>query len=401
MNKFFLKFYLLIFGILFFISGALFLILNHVDTIYRFVPAEAENYLHIKPKLINELSDSQKTEIYLWLKNHSSLSETAWKNLFASKQTELGLFSLNGQIFGIARNNKLIKLALTTNNISYIENRRVLYFPEIVMENKYLNQKNWFKNVHQRICFKDFILYSHNLNALQLNMPLLKNTELPVTTFLGNFDDQTVIIETLGNVGQQKVASTHDLLKTLPESTLGYFRNLRIEEIAKFNAVSDNFELSIIQKLGGGIEYYQDNNGSQAKITKADALLEQVKKAVLSSLAQLYPSRKVRILPDGTAAINLIADEQTWEFIEFAPGNWILQEKEASEEPKIKLSLKESTTNYILTFGTPSLAGTNESKCKLPKFSKAGIIFSKTNNQNFKNILIQNKNQKKLLICID
>src|SRR3989339_1593155 len=327
MHNFFLKFYLLIFGILFFVGGILFLLLNHVDTLYRFVPAEAENYLHIQPRSLNELSEAQRTEIYGWLKNHSSISENAWKNILESKQRELGLFSLNGQIFGVVRNNNQIKSLLLSKGISTAYNKQVVFFPHLALSNPIVSSladQAWFKTVRQRICFKDFILYSHNLNTLQLNMPLLKNAELPVTSFLGNFNDKTVRIETLGQVGQAKAASIADPLKTLPKETISYFRNLQVEEMAKFNAVSDNLELSILQKLSGAIEYYKDNVGSQVKISKKSQTLEQLKKAVLSSLARLYPSRTERILPDGSVAINLIANEDAWVFVESAPGEWRL-----------------------------------------------------------------------------
>jgi len=404
MNQFFLKFYLLIFGILLFAGGILFLLFNHVDTLYRFVPAEAENYLHIQPKSLNELSEGQRTEIYTWLKDHSSISEESWKNIFDSRQRELGLFSLNGQIFGVVRNSNKLKSLLLSNGISTAYNKQVIFFPHLTLSNPTISSladQPWFKTVRQRLCFKDFILYSHNLNTLQLNMPLLKNAELPVTSFLGNFDDKTVKIETLGQVGQAKSSSIAQPLKTLPKETLSYFRNLRVEEMAKFNAVSDNLELSIIQTLSGAIEYYKDNAGSQVKISKAGLPREQLQKAILSSLAQLYPSRKERILPDGSVAINLIADEDAWVFVEAAPGEWRLVASTESDEMKLAIYLTETAGSYALTFGNPIMTGNNESKCTLPKFSKNGIIFSKTSNKNFNNLLILNKNQKKLSICID
>ena len=404
MNNFYLKFYLLIFGILLFVGGILFLLLNHVDTLYKYVPAEAENYLHIQPKALNQLSDGQRSDIYRWLQDHSSVNELAWTKILESTQREIGLFTLNGQVFGITNNNKKFKEMLVIQHVSSSFNKNVILFPYLELKQpqiETLADQNWFKDVRQRICFKDFILYSQNLSALQLNMPTIKNAELPVMSFLGNFDDGIIRIETLGNIGQTKSSPIDEPLKTLPAQTLSYFRNLRVEEIAQFNAVSDNLELSIIKKLDGGVEYYKDAYGSQIKIAKTALTIDQLKKAILSSLAQIYPSKKERILPDGSVAINLIADENAWNFVEVSPQHWLLPRTNSSDETEIILSLKETTDTLTLTFNAPDFAGIIDSKCSLPKFSQKGVIFTHTSNQNFKTILILNKNQKKVSICID
>ncbi len=404
MIKFITKFYLFIGGCLIVICAGIFLLINHVDTLYAYVPSAAENYLHLKPTSLNNLNEDQKNEIIDWLSRHSSLTEKEWETILQLKTREVGLYTLNGQIFGLVKNNRTNKAYFAEHQIDASPLGKVIFFGDWEIgtaDLQSLKQASWFKNLQQKILFKDFVLYSNNLKILQLNIPALKNAEIPPMTFLGNINNAVVQIQIIGNIGRPKDKFITNGFNKLPSSTLAYIRNLNASTLAEFNSVAGNLEFAVIQKLPSEIEYFKDSSGSQIKMPKEAVTPEQLKKAILSSLAQIYPARKEKTLPDGTLATHLIADESTWSFVEISLGNSILSKTGGSDTTDPILHLKEDLTSYIVTFGAPVLSGELSSKCHLPKFSQNGIIYSRTTNAIFKNVLIQNKNQKKIEICID
>lgn len=224
---------------------------------------------------------------------------------------------------------------------------------------------------------------------------------MPDIALLGNINDQHLNLWLLGSIGQTPTTHIENPLKVLPTSTQKYFRNLKVEEISQFNAVSSNLEFLIVQKLGGAIEYYKDSSGSQVRIAKNGFSLNQVKKAIFSSLAQIYPSRKEKTLPDNSIAINLVADETAWDMKEAATGELFLVSKDETLQASPRLDLKATVEDYTITIGTPNVQGEKESKCKIPKFSQKGLLYSKLSISGFNNLLLLNKNQKKIEICID
>jgi len=404
MNKFTYSLSLFIIGCIASALGILFLLFNHVDTLYHYVPGSAENYLHIKPQSLNELTPAQKQEIIIWLSAHSTLDQEAWQQILSLNTRELGLYTLNGQIFGLVKKNHVTENFFNGSILKSVVTKKVIFFGGRVLGKEDLQslaQSAWFKSVRQKILFKDFVFYSQNLKTLNLGLPTIKNAEIPLISLLGNIKDARVQASILGNVGQAKDKFITNGLSRLPASTIAYFRNLSLSNIDKFKTISTNLEFSILQKLPSNLEYFKDPAGSELKLPKDSITLERLKQVILDATAQIYPTRTEKILPDGSIAINLIANKQAWSFVEFSPKHWILPPITEDKTTPALIDLMETQNDYRITFGSPNFNGELESKCELPKFSQNGIIYYNLGLNSFENLLIQNKNQKKIKICID
>ena len=401
MNKFAIKLSLFLLSVVIFIGCSVFLLLNHVDTIDKYVPGEAETYLNVNIHSTYKLTAEKKDHLLNWLESKSTINKESWGNLFLNVKNELGLFSMNGQIFVITKENKELTTYLAQEKQSFTKNDKALIIPALNLTQTSLIDQDWYNSLKNKITFSDFVLYSKDLGKLEKTVPLLKTPDLyPIAAF-GDIHKNNVTLDVIGNVGQAKTKLTKANIKDIPAGTKLYLRNIEAKTITSLKVPGENIELSIIKLLNGPIEYLKNEEGCVIYIDKTQNNLAELKSSILDTVALLHPVEVEKELPDGTIGIHLVADKGLSEYFAQAGNKWgTLTERDESPF-QFDLVVEETENNLVITLDNPQKDELITSKCKLPKFRKSSSLYLSTNIPAWNNVLIQNKNQTELTICID
>lgn len=401
MNNFILKLNLFLVGVVLFVGCSIFILLNHGDTIEKFVPAEAEAYLHIDVPAAQTLNTEKKDHFYNWLEAKSTLDSNSWKELLSKTKTEIGFFSINGQIFAISKANRNLNSYLSENNVSFVKKDDIIYVPALHLSEKSLINEEWYQKTKEKISFSDFVIYSKDLAKIEKTIPLLKTPTLYPLAGFGNIHKDYLELDVKGQVGQAKTKLTEANIKHIPANTSLYLRNIDTKTLNLLKTPGENLEFSIISLVNGPIEYLNTENGSILYANKGLNTLNDLKSKIINTIGLLYPIEKEVELPDGSTGIHLVADTSIAKYFVQNQNTWKTRENVEDIPFDFELSIQEEEEQLIVTLNTPLVAKATTQKCNFPKFRKASGLYLTTSQENWGNILIQNKNQTKISICID
>jgi len=401
MNNFPIKLTLFLLSIILFVGCSVFLLLNHVDTIDKYIPGEAETYLHLNINSTDKLNADKKDHVLNWLESKSTINKEDWENLLLNVKNELGLFSMNGQIFVLTKENKDLIDYLSQEKQSFSQNDRGIIIPALTLTQTSLIDQSWYKEIKNKVTFSDFVLYSKDLGKIEKTVPLLKTPDLyPIAAF-GDIHKNNISLAVIGNVGQAKTKLENSNVKDIPTGTTLYLRNIEAKTITALNIPEENIELSIIKLLSGPIEYLKNKDGCVIYINKTQNNLAKLKSSILDTVALLHPVEVERELPDGTIGIHLIANKGLSKHFSQVGNKWGTL-TETDEYPfQFDLVVEETEKNIVITLNNPQKTELITSKCNLPKFRKSSSLYLSTNIPAWDNVLIQNKNQTEISICID
>jgi hypothetical protein len=401
MSTFAIKLNLFLLSVILFVGCSVFLLLNHVDTIDKYIPGEAETYLHLNINSTYKLNTEKKDHLLNWLESKSTINKEGWKNLLLNVKNELGLFSMNGQIFVLAKENKDLSAYLAKENQSFTQNDKGIIIPALTLTQTSLIDQSWYKEVKNKVTFSDFVLYSKDLGKIEKTVPLLKTPDLyPIAAF-GDINRDKITLDVIGNVGQSKIKLSKANIKDIPAGTKLYLRNIEAKTITSLKVPEETLELSIINLLSGPIEYLKNEEGCVIYINKTQNSLNELKASILDTVALLHPVEIERELIDGTIGIHLVADTGLSEYFAQVDNKWgTLVETEESPF-QFNLTVEELENSLVITLNNPQKAEIITSNCKLPKFRKSSSLYLSTNIPEWHNVFIQNKNQTELSICID
>jgi hypothetical protein len=395
---FWLKFSFVIFSFALFGACLIFLFFSHNDTLKNFVPAEADVYLHSTTDKLNSLPDNQRELFADWLEKHSSLSKSAWQTIFNSYRGEIGLFSINQQIFAIAKPTKKIINALDAQNISSLRQRKSLLFPGLQISGEKLVKTAWFNQIKQKVSFSDALIYIKNTAILPL--PLSEKRQNDALVISANFSSKWTKLNILGPVGQEIFSKSKRQITMLPTDTIVYFYNILTEKITeKAEFLPQNFKFHLLKSLKGPVEFLETNNGfvvfGLLKYNSTAAIQQNIS-AILS---QMFPTVKPKLLPDRTIAAQLIADPSQWQFVNNNQQQSVLNEKKLNLNITIdELQKYFSIKNNFSEVNSKDSTKINGlfSSCSI--FHNQGAIFYPVNSLK---LFIINKNENKIRVCIE
>lgn len=400
---FWLKFGFILFSIMLFFVCAVFLIFNHNDNLKNYVPAEAEIYLHSKPRQYKSLPPNQKNFYLNWLEAHSSLSKSAWQSLLQNHNGEIGLFSINEQVFGVIKSKKAAIDALNAQGVSFVRDGEALFFPSLHVSEEKLKDRIWFQKISNRISFADILIYVKD--NLSLPLPILEIAAEPMRA-AAEVSPNRIKLRISGPVGQKLKSKNKRQITGLPSNAVLYFYNIltkNISEKAEFSA--QNFKFHLLQSLAGPVEFLEAKGGFTIFAPKKFNSFESIEKSILTILANTLPVEKQKFLPDQTVSTQLIADPSRWQF-----QNNITDNRQVShlEEKKLNLTLSVEDLdelivikNNALTSNPNLLAKINQIVNSCSLFHNNGLIILPFNNvNNFKELVIINKNPNNIVLCI-
>lgn len=349
MKYFWLKIGLFCFSVVIFIGCWLFLFLNQADNLARFVPAEAEMYLHLKPNTASKIPQKHLKLYLAWLAKHSNLSEDNWKSLAANVNQALGCFTINGQIFCLTKQTPELTSLLSGKNISFtkqkIENTSdsIIFFPEIKTFPERLTGQAWFNEIKTKINFSKFTLYLKNLTYLNLSSPSTDPEYSRPISLLGRYRHDKLRLKVNGMNIKQTWPSAKQRLSTFPVVTNFYGYNLNSALISeKADYLPENFKFHLLKAINGPVEFLDLGAEYIVYFSKKTNNIEQLKARILSILAYTSPSEKIKYLPDDSTSTQYIADPTAWKYETVVINN---QQTQKLIEPKINLSLAITEIN--------------------------------------------------------
>lgn len=401
MNNFAIKLNLFLVSVILFAGCSVFLLFNHVDTIDKYVPGEAETYLHVNINSTHKLKTEKKDHLLNWLESKSTINKEGWENLLLNVKNELGLFSMNGQIFVITKENRKLSAYLAQEKQSFTQKDKTIIIPALNLTQSSLIDQDWYQKVNAKVTFSDFVLYSNDLGKIEKTVPLLKTPDLyPIAAF-GDIHRNKVTIDVIGNVGQAKTKLAKSNIKEIPSKTRLYLRNIDANTINALTVPEESLELSIINFLNGPIEYLKNEAGCVIYVNKEQNNIDNVKSSILDTIGLLHPVEIEKELPDGTIGIHLVADSSLSEYFAQVGNKWGNLTEQEEYPFQFDLSVEELEKNLVITLNNPETTELITSKCKLPKYRKSSGLYISSPIKAWENVLIQNKNQTELSICID
>ncbi|MEK7512539.1 MAG: hypothetical protein AAB575_06060 [Patescibacteria group bacterium] len=405
MRNFWIKTSLFLFSLLVFIAGITFLLLNHHDHLVNFVPAEAELYVNADSNVFNKLSEEKKLLLTSWLTNKSSLNAEKWRTILEDANAEIGIFSINGQIFGLLKKTKQTA-ALINNQTENIQTKdNVIYFPSLKISNDKLTSQAWFKTAYKKISFQPLRLYAKNISAFNLMLPNIPGMNNEAVTILGKIKTDKIKLTVFSQSDVDLGTKLKTRLKTVPSDTQIYFHGIATNKInQEFEYIAGNLSFHILKSINGPIEYLKTTADFQIFADKSLNSLVDLNKNITKDLAMTFPVEKLKALPDGTLATQYIADPSIWNFETIATDAFA---GEILREPRLgyDLSITSADKYYIIESKSnkPSLATQLNitpyfRKCSM--FNRNGEIYLNYNTDKLSPIVIINKNHSKLVICL-
>ncbi|NQT49539.1 hypothetical protein HQ571_02480 [Candidatus Kuenenbacteria bacterium] len=424
MHNFWLKFFSFIFAVILFCACFAFLFFNHADNLVKFAPVNAEVYLHSNAKFIERIPEKH-FDVYLnWLEEKSTLTKDQWQEFFDNTKGEFGLFTINGQVFGMVRKDDKTLKRFRKGTIAFAENENAIYFPPLKLSESYLTETDWYNGARKRINFSKFTIYSKNFSYL--NFPVTSITadsQKPIVIFGDNKEEQLKL--TIFGLNNPKTKNfSKQNITLLSEGTNFYGKNVLADNIAqKTEYIPENFNFNLLSIINGPVEFEENQSEFTIYLQKADNDLEVLKSDILNIIAQTVPVEKEKLLPDHSVAVQLIADSSAWNF---ENKNVKRDEGVAPDvlelnvpEQRINLQLTETDLHYIIknlfntkeSGATPSSSLTSHDslqtknipkKCKL--FAKSYLYMNLSNtslSDYFAQAIVINNNPNKTIICID
>ncbi len=379
------------------------LLVSHPDKLVKFVPAEANLYIHTRHNFLDKIPENQKKLLTEWLAHKSTLTQNQWQEIMQEKNKEFALFSLNGQIFGLTQDSDSLQTKLHYHKINFTKVNDILFIPALKPSQKFLLNEDWFKQTKKRFYFSKFQAYIKNPRALDIPNSLTNTNELPIA--INETSTHTDNCYNLyGQIGFSSKKTTAPQLYPPPETNI-YFNNIPTNTISqKVDYSLNNLPLLLLKTLFGGIEFISDNQNFIIRTPKDQNNLDTIKNNIQFILAQTNPLEKTKLLPDKTTSIQLIADPSQFNFS--SVDNKYQQIK--TNLPKYEINILETDKDYYIfnNFQLFKVAQipTNYSKQDLTAKKTKGIIYiqpQKTQDtENLSAIWILNHNPTKISICL-
>ena len=384
------------------IASLVFLFGNHADNLSRYVPKDIEMYLHLKPNSADHISDSHRSALITHLGKNSSMSADNWGKVLSLKNSEIGIFAMNGQLFAILPKKKEIISNFSNQNIPLTTGEDAIYVPELKLTELNLTKVEWFKKARKKITFADYTLYVKDITKLNLPINYSPDSIDPPITGLGEYKDDLLKLTILGPFGQEKLSYSKPSHATIPVNYSLYLHNLNPSSLRqKADFTKDTLIYHLVNELNGAIELLlTDLSDFQLTTREKNGDLDNLQNKIKEILAQTFPSEKVKVLPDYTEAIQFIADPTNWRFVYNNQLNQyqldsdeinLLIEKE-NEQITIKSANQEVPYESINVYTTLD----NCSRFNVKSFAMINL-FGK---QGLNNLTMISKSPNKLLFCL-
>ena len=416
MRFFYAKLFAFLLAVAIAILCLIFLFANHGDNLVRFVPAEAEAYFHAKTRDILKLPENQWQTYTSWLADKSGLPAPAWQSVLTELNDEVGIFTINGQAFGLVKNTPHAQALLNKNLVVGIDSNQsrqsvpknnALIFPALSLSATKLTDTKWFEDTRRKLVFSDYALYLKKLNSNIFPFPAL-GTEKPIAVF-GSVDNGVLKLKVRGDVGQPLRGQQKMQLTNLPDNFNFYFRNINTSTMTqKAEYTAENFRFNLLKLVNGPVEYLDTATGFTLFVGTANNPIEELKQNIAGLLALTEPTKKEKSLPDGTIAIQRIVDPDDWQFketIEDGQSVWEL----ANVNPENSLSILQRGKLYSIKHypkaSNPNWTISTDIMDKCGKFSNKSstlVNLKKMSHQTSLNHLyLINHSANHLVVCID
>ncbi len=336
MSYFRLKFWLFVLSVTVFVGCWLFLFFNHNDHLVKYVPAQAEAYFHTTTQNLLKIPEKQRIFYLSWLEDKSAMSAGRWQSILEHLDEEVGFFSLNGQVFAVAKDTQKTLELISRNETSFTREGKVLFFPRLTVSADKLHETEWFKQTRRKIAFTNFLIYIKDIRTLKI--PFVADQPSSPLALAGSAHENTLCLKTHGLTGQEVGRHEKPQISVLPADTSAYFNNIfpgKIVQNAEYSP--QNFIFHLLKSLNGAVEFAQTPDGFMIIASQKENPTEQLQSFILNILAQTLPSEKSKLLPDQTTAIQYIADPNAWKF-ETVVSDY--QQQYILTEPKINLDLR-------------------------------------------------------------
>ena len=407
MHFFFLKLTALLSAVVVTILCLIFLFASHNDHLVQFVPGEAEAYLHAETRDLLKLPQNQWQTYTAWLASKSAISADRWGSLFRSLNDEIGLFSLNGQVFGVTNNNYRTHGLIARQEIPFTVENKIIYFPALNVSSNKLTDSPWFHTTRRKIVFSDYVLYFKKLNGNTFPFPSLGN-EKPIAAF-GHVNNGVLKLKVRGDVGQDVRGKQPPQLANLPDNFNFYFRNIDTGAMTqKAEYTAENFRFNLLKLIKGPVEYLDTTAGFTLFANTMDNPLEELKSNLANLLALTEPTRKEKALPDGTVAIQRVVDPSAWQFketLEDGQSVWELTNVNQENSLSILQRGKMYSIKHYPKASNPEWTISTDIFDKCNKFrneSSALLNLKQLSKQtSLNNLYLINQSASKLVVCID
>jgi len=385
----------------------IFLFCNHNDRLIQFVPAEAEAYFHAETRDLLKLPQNQWQTYTAWLAEKSAISAGRWESIFRGLNNEIGIFSINGQVFGVTKNNYRTLGLIARQEMPFTVEKDIIYFPALNISANKLTGAPWFRATRRKIVFSDYVLYLKKLNGNTFPFPSL-GTEQPIAAF-GNVNDGVLKLKVRGDVGQSIRTKQKPQLTQLPENFNFYFRNINTGTMTqKAEYTTENFRFNLLKLIKGPVEYLDTTAGFTLFANTTDNPLEELKSNLANLLALTEPTRKEKALPDGTVAIQRVVDPSAWQFketLEDGQSVWELTNVNQENSLSILQRGKMYSIKHYPKASNPEWTISTDIFDKCNKFrneSSALLNLKQLSKQtSLNNLYLINQSASKLVVCID
>jgi|GEM_PF-4969873 len=386
------KIFFIIFLIFTFIMAIAFLIFNPYDKMALVIPEEASAYAKIKTQ--EKFNDLQQQTINNFLAKHSGMEESFWFEIWQHNR-QIGLYVVNGQIFGIIERNTRNFEILNKYSISFDDNneKNLLNFPKINLK---LNN-SWLKQSSIKIN-KDFEIYIKSGLFIKnfLNYQNTKNFNQFIYLYGKIRTSGAMEIFVTGKgIGQKNSAYTNIFINNLPNDFLTYENNINFTDFDEIEFTETNLYLNLLKNLPHHASY---QTSADFLIETKDITLNDLQETIINIMAKTFPSIKNKILPDGTESRSYWKQINDWRFLEEnnlytlykneQPFN--LQIRQNNESWQIVFQQKENKETQILTSFQKNCLETKKS-----------VFLKSFKNNLFSLLTIININEDNLKICID
>lgn len=405
MRLFWIKISLFLFSVLIFISGVVFLLFNHRDHLINFVPAKAEIYLNTNSRQFSKLSEDKKSLSLTWLENRSGLGAEKWRTILENAHSEIGLFSINGQVFGLMKETKrsLPLILQQTTNVSVKNN--IIYFPELKLSGENLSEQKWFNDVYKKISFRPIHLYAKNASSFKLGLPNLSGSEKSGIAILGKISKSKIKLTLIGSNSALTTDKRKPQLKLVPSDTKIYFNNISAAELnQEFEYTPENLDLHILKSINGAVEYLKTSNSFQILVDKNKNSFADLQETVLKNMALTFPAEKSKFLPDGTVSTQYIADPSLWKFEVIATDAF---GADVLREPRLGYDIEMSVLGDSIIISSDNHKPFDENYLNIsPYFTKCSIfgakgkVYFNYNNDLTKPIVVISKNNNQTHVCL-
>jgi len=393
--KLFLSFIVLLLGTL----SLLFFIISDYDHLSTAVPIDTEAYLNIKMTSFDKLSENKRQFLITWLTNNSELTPTDWNRLFNLPCERIGLYYEATKISAFIKNSPTLKNSTLIADLPHNIDNGFIYFPS----NQHLKQTPlWLRKAQKNYLFGDFKAY---LEQEQLFFPnLLIHKEGDNTLVIqGKIDNDLLKLNILSQTEQAERVSLLNKSTEKPQNTDQLFiRNLSTTTLNNVATLKLPMLMAILQELPAGYSFRKNELGFEILKSKKNLDINILVARLISLYSKSIPNQVKKVLPDGSSAINLIADASTWQFKAEPTGLRLYHlMNELWLEQNLWLSHNTKQTrlaDYIApTKKTEKLV---KNGCLKNNFLASQMLYSQLKPP-FSHFLLEVKNKHHLYVCID